>query len=752
MNAKLSKGAAKRAKQAAAASSALDRVRPWLLAGLAAICVARPLVPSEGVSWLGDGLGFDMLLLVLAAGYLLWAAARGTLVRPLGAVDACVGALVAMCMTSAFFGASEGNPRYTIDMLWEWTGLGLVYFLTRQLVRTAAEARALAATMFALAVVVSAFGFYQVLVSLPADRARYAADPERVMQEALGQVFPSGSLERARLEDRLQSTEPLATFALTNSLAGFLVAWLVAALGMAWAVSEVQLIARTPDGKRSSRDFWISMARTVGFALAILAVAGCLLLTKSRSAYVALGVCTVLLPFCGAGWRRINRKYALAGGVAVLLLVGGAIVGGGLDAKVLTEASKSLGFRWQYWRATLSMIGDHPWLGVGPGNFQDYYTQFKLPEASEEIRDPHNFLLEVWATCGTFALMALVAALAMFAWRLWHARDANRLLDPAASRPRATRSEEILYVAIGGSAGFLLAFLVGPLSGYSLTELQLGCGLAVVAAVVAVLWPWIVAGPLPPGALALGVLALGIHWLAAGGIAFPGVAGSFWILMALALNVVEGEPGENPRPRQPATRLLLLLGFVLVGAAAAACYYTAFAPVTRLHTAMSQAAQVAHPQARIVAYLEAASVDPLSADPWFSIAQLEMEKLRQNRATPASYQNFLDTTAKVLDLRPHSSSTWRQIGAWYAEIYRRGQFEKAGEAAVDQLRRAVELYPTSAAVRADLALALDMVGKRDIAQRQAEQALALDQKMPHADRKLPREMRDALEALRAELR
>jgi hypothetical protein len=36
--------------------------------------------------------------------------------------------------------------------------------------------------MFALAVAVSAFGYYQVLVSLPADRAAYAADPERVKQ------------------------------------------------------------------------------------------------------------------------------------------------------------------------------------------------------------------------------------------------------------------------------------------------------------------------------------------------------------------------------------------------------------------------------------------------------------------------------------------------------------------------------------------------------------------------------------------
>jgi Flp pilus assembly protein TadD len=92
------------------------------------------------------------------------------------------------------------------------------------------------------------------------------------------------------------------------------------------------------------------------------------------------------------------------------------------------------------------------------------------------------------------------------------------------------------------------------------------------------------------------------------------------------------------------------------------------------------------------------------------------------------------------------------VGNWFAEIYGRGKFQRAGEAAVDQLRRAVDLYPTSAASRADLALTLDMLGKRDAAQRQAEQALAFDEKMPHADRKLPPDVRRALDALLAESR
>jgi hypothetical protein len=84
----------------------------------------------------------------------------------------------------------------------------------------------------------------------------------------------------------------------------------------------------------------------------------------------------------------------------------------------------------------LAMIRDYPWTGCGPGNFQGSYTRYKLPEASEVVADPHNFLMEIWATAGTPAALALLAILGCVAWQLlrtWH---------PAATgqRPKVTRA------------------------------------------------------------------------------------------------------------------------------------------------------------------------------------------------------------------------------------------------------------------------------------------------------------------------
>ncbi len=122
----------------------------------------------------------------------------------------------------------------------------------------------------------------------------------------------------------------------------------------------------------------------------------------------------------------------------MLGLVAAGVATRQLDVQILTEARKSLGYRWEYWVGSWGVITDAPapfaprrarvrcwrrtavettprsakpfWWGVGPANFAGPYLRHKLPEASEEIQDPHNMIFEVWAESGLFAMLALVAA------------------------------------------------------------------------------------------------------------------------------------------------------------------------------------------------------------------------------------------------------------------------------------------------------------------------------------------------------
>jgi hypothetical protein len=729
-------------------ASPRERVRPWLLAGLVAVCVARPLVPSEGVAWMGDGHGMTLLLLMLTAGYLSLAAYRRSLVRRLTLVDAGVAALVVACVGSSLLGLSRSSamefanriptPRLAVNMIWEWIGLGLVYFLARQLVASRTEARALVAVMIALAVILSAQGLFQVAVTMPQERAAYAENPDQVLQ-AVGQWFAAGSPERARFEARLASTEPLATFALTNSLAGFLLAWVVLALGVAWRIWPRKMRAA-------------EIARYVGLVASIGVIVVCLLLTKSRSAYVALAIGSLLLPLVAHDWSRVaTRTWWLAAGGGVLVLVlGAAALLIGRDESLLSEATKSLGYRLEYWDATLNMIADFPLFGVGPGEFQFYYTQYKLPQASEEISDPHNFLLEAWATGGIFAMLGLVAVLAAFAWQTWELAEPEEASRDGAS---AAELDSVRLMLLGAAAGLPLAFFIGSPFGFYLSMEKIASALLIGAVVLGALWVWIRSGTLPIRLPALGVLVLAIHWLASGGFTFPGVAQSFWLLMAVGVN--QGAKAAAPARQAPFgwRQVLFPLGVSLpVIFLTLRCYYTAFLPVLACNAAMGLATDARMTdETRIGAMAEAYAADNLSPEPWMASAQLSAQRFVENSKDPELREKWKDrlfrSASSAMVLQSRSSAAAREVGRLLRQAYQAAPSAQLADAVLQSSRTAVHFYPNSAVLQAEYAQALAITGSHDAARRTAARALELDTLTPHADKKLPPKMRSQLEKL-----
>ena len=125
--------------------------------------------------------------------------------------------------------------------------------------------------MVATAVAVAAYGLYQIPVE-------FAQLRDAVPDAARGGPDPDGDRARARrrrtaFEKRLlDSNEPFSTFALANSLAGFL----VGPMALAFAVALENL---KREG-RGSRLVALAMAAVPGLIMLV-----CLVLTKSRSAY-----------------------------------------------------------------------------------------------------------------------------------------------------------------------------------------------------------------------------------------------------------------------------------------------------------------------------------------------------------------------------------------------------------------------------------------------------------------------------------
>ncbi|MBN2024372.1 MAG: O-antigen ligase family protein [Pirellulales bacterium] len=774
------------------------RIRPGLLAGTVVVFVARPLLPSEAVAQTGEGVPLAMAALVLAAIWLAAVAAEAVRARsrlggeakgdsPLfaarrsgqsparrsgqspairfGATDAAVLVFLAFLGVSAGWAVWHEYARPAWNVLWQWIGLGAGYFLLRQLVRAAREVRAIVAAMIALGVALAALGLWQYGYENPILRAQYARDPDAMLR-ANGLWYPPDSPLREQFANRLASVEPSATFALTNSLAGFLAPWLavllavVASGGTAGLPSNVESTA----GQASSttchaKHCWPSQqwrpAWAFGPALAATVMAACLVLTKSRSAYAAMAVGAVLIAPHARSGRRLGWKLPAAALAALAVLVGVAVAVGGLDAAVLGEATKSLGYRVEYWRSTLAMIRDHPVLGCGPGQFQDFYTAYKLPQASEEVADPHNFLLEIGATAGTPAMLAFLAVLGGFAWTL-----ARRQTSAASDERNAssTGGDAAAWVLGAAALGILAAWPLGVLDGTWPDPALAWLSMPTAAATVWLLRGWIEQGRFSSGVAAIGLVVLLVNLLAAGGIAFPGVAGSFWILLALGLAgqaVPDKAPGAAAGLSSSArdmvgsindsghttTRLHSLsavggaLVFVLL---VVLCYWTGYAPV--LAAQGHVAAALAYPPEAEAHFRAAAEADPLWAEPWNQLASSAFARWQQSRRSE-DLKQFEACTDPSLRLARRASPTWAVTGDRYFEIFEHNASAETLDDAIHAYRQANDLYPTNATYRAKLAIALRAKGDRDGFEREKAAALDLDAVTPHRDKKLPPALR-----------
>jgi tetratricopeptide (TPR) repeat protein len=700
----------------------LDLRRLGLVA-VAALLVATPLIPAESVAESGAGLLLNLFWLML---FLAWAgsgAARGRLsVRCDWALLAAI-AFVALVAVSGWITAASGNPRITINSVWQWVTFVVGFFLMRQWIATEIEQRAICAAIIGLAVGLAALGLYQYFVTNPEMREQFRNDPEAAYREAGIGTDPSPQMIKL-LRDRVESVEPIATFALTNSLAGFLAPWLVLTAGLAVSLWQ----DRTRHGT-------LALA---GVMLALVLTAGCLFLTKSRTAWLATAAGMVLLGL--SSWRagqRINWWFAAIGAAGAVLLFLGAVIAGGVDVQVFSEAPKSLLYRLEYWQATASMIRDYPWWGVGVGNFQDYYTAYKLPQASETIADPHNFILEIAATAGMFALIAFstIFAAAAFPLRRPQEDGADPKESPAAkSTSNASPDVTTVYgVYLGALLGLLFAYPLGLVGGFRIDANLLWVGAPLAAICVGFLHPWTERGRLPAKLPVIASAVMLINFLAAGGIGFASVATSLWLLIALAL-------AANRRPTivigfGRTYSILFALGAFALGVT---FYVLAYRPALAANAAIRLAEEALEQGEYRTAeqnYIRAAQEDSRAPEPWRQLASLYAQDWIASGAD-SSLQAFERAWPEAVRRNQRSYGLWKLIGDFYFDGYRRHEKRKFLDASIQAYQQAVALYPVKGPLRAELAWRLHLDGNNLEAAGQAEVALALDRQNPHAEQKL----------------
>lgn len=666
----------------------------------------------------------------------------------------------------------HGNARFGWNGCWQWISLTVLMIAMIEFLRSQKLSIGVTQLMISIAAGAAVYALYQYFVSMPEQRAAFAADPSPFMRE-LG-VAP-GTSAAMLLKNRINSTEPTATFALANSLAGFLVPWFVFVFGLL-----LSLFDRHYGGMPGSRDLDVSDARSTAgtekangdferlrvalILLSVLLVGLALVigLTKSRSGWLAsiVGVAGVAVT------HRLFRRFYPQGlfrskafwGVSVGLLATGSAVVYVLDPLILREAFKSLLYRVEYWRGAVGMLRENVLFGVGPLNFQQAYVSLKSVTASETPADPHNLFAETAVTGGLPLLCSLLFVIGVWLWNGVRdcANSGASEMTPGSGEhiggPFASRVG-VRFFAVGAALGAIsILLLVYMLDQMSPREQRHELYSAVAAIGAAALVFGLLAYFARP---VLGVAVWGsghvsvigfwagvagvVNLLAAGGWMQPGTMVSLCVLFALTFqSTVRAEQSKQ-------ATLFAGGGLVLIVLSAFGVYTTTIAPTIRATVARELYANqfadsVDHEQ--LLGILDADRWDPeLASLVCDHSVKRFADTRRDERSRLAWGKVFERGTDELVRRDPRNWGAQRDIGQWRFSLASSMQPGADGRdqqlrKGADHYRRSAQLNPTSCEAQLQAAIAMAVVGELEKSAEHLAAAESIDRLTPHIDKKL----------------
>ncbi len=271
-------------------------------------------------------------------------------------------------------------------------------WLLIQLLNTPAKIR-LTLALIAVLGLLNAYESYTQFTSTNQETiAAYEKEPAQFL-EPLG--VNRGTFEHFLFEHRLYSQGVRSFFTTRNSNGSFLLMAILAALAL------------TIEGVIQYKEKRNTPAYAVAALLVTLINLNALILTKSKGALggLTLACLGLILIFAFGKWLRTHAKMLMVLCIVSLVVLTGSLVFYGQTHDTL-PGGNSLLVRWQYWQATTHMIAEHPWIGVGPGNFSQAYHQFKAAASPESVADPHNWVLSLLSQYGPLGMIGFVLALA----------------------------------------------------------------------------------------------------------------------------------------------------------------------------------------------------------------------------------------------------------------------------------------------------------------------------------------------------
>ena len=684
------------------------------------------------VTVLGLGLGFWLMPVLLVISWV--AEGRARLAHPWLLLP--VGLFVAGAAVSTALAADKSSALVRAA---ELTGLWAGAWALVESLRSDGERRFLLAVLVAAAAGAAAVGIYQAAYGLPQAWQYFQGHREEVL--AQHGIMPGSYAEKAFIGRFTGGAQ--AALGHPNVLAALLVLGLLVAAGLA-------------------REKWSEVASRGARRLAvfpILAVVVCaagLVLTQSRGGEAAA---VVGLWWLVVAWRVRRRGLRVALWLAPLVAGGAAIVlAAALDGPGAADALKSLRYRLDYWQATAEILRRYGLAGVGLENFGLYYTEFKLPAAVEEIRDPHNLVLSVWSSLGLAGLLAL-AGLVVVAVRAWLAKKGPAPFAGGEAAPEAAghsapgESLLALLVPVVLVAGPVVIYFMMALVWWPLAVGVVGGMMVLMGLAVAEVPSRLAASGRPLRSLgaacvaALAALAL----MEQMGTAILEAPTAWAALVVLGVSLGAGHAVRAAAEGPPGLRLGAWAEFGLMLLAMAAPFAYAWfllVPVAREDALFAEARIAASADDRDTALQAAARANPLAWEPALARGRTWQAAAAAARGPQRTMDLERATRAyrEALARQPRLRHAYLALAACRLSVPSALENDPPTlQEALDYTRAAARLYPTDIPTQAQAAALADALGDDAGALAAYRRLLDLDGLMPDEDRRLTPDMRRDVE-------
>jgi tetratricopeptide (TPR) repeat protein len=736
-------------EQLAEERSGISRILPLFYFCFAALAVAlRPLYCSEAVGISTNLLIYGLILACLSL-WLLHQALHGELLIQKSGLELPLGLFAAFVFLSI---RTASAPHFALLKAVEFLAVLLLFFFLAQTLKTG-QGWIIIHLILAAGLMVVLYGFYQERVEIPA-----------LLQLPKEELLAQFNLPPERWDElysRIASGEVFATFALSNSFAGFLVLLIPLALGLF-------LDALFP---KSRRGIWAAC----GYGIMLLFMLWGLRISRSDGGYLAFGVSVILFAAIIAR-KFLRRRWPIILLALVILCVLGALLFATTSKgkTILIRGKNSLEIRAGFWHGALEVIKHNPLLGVGLANFEPHYLRYKLPW-SMETKAAHNDYLQIWAELGIFALVSYIlfwtlllkkGAMGMFqacAPAQEHSKAERKRSDPATGQPS--------FHMNGFSFGLIIG-LISLLISHFLFERSLGHW------TLAFIFPWALFWILTvPGrqevesqgkfwrlGLFVGLATFLFRGLLDMDLFVPGVAEMALVLAAVFLASSEGRKATRHRlawSHKVGLAALALLVFVLP------IRFVLF-PLSKAEVLIEKgvtAARNRHEREAIELWESAASISPSDPAPHHWLASLYAAKYR---SAPVQEREALPKAIKEYKLAIYQSPLegirYFYLGELYLDAVQSDK--KYLPLAEKTLKNTVELYPTRPDFRLFLARALEMEGnlaealeeyrsalKFALGARQKERRLAdkqeeMERKIKELEEKINHESTEGTETLK----